>query len=69
MTLREFIKRHRDDLNRFASDWDKAIAQERVAPPITHEKWLAALRYWIRADREEFANDQPTTPRGSRPPR
>lgn len=67
MNLREFIKRHRDDLNRFAADWDKALSEGRVVPPKTHDKWLASLRYWIKADSEAFSNDQPTVPRGQRP--
>jgi len=67
MNLRDFIKRHRDDLNRFAADWDRAIAQGRVAAPTTHERWLAALRFWIKADNEPFA-DQPTIPRAQKPP-
>jgi hypothetical protein len=66
MTLREFIKRHRDDLNRFAADWDKATAEGHIAPPTTHKRWLSALIAWIKEDSESFSSDQPTTPRGHR---
>jgi len=66
MTLREFVKRHRDDLNRFAADWDKAVAKHGMQPPTTHERWLAALRIWLKADNESLS-ERPTNPRAQRP--
>lgn len=66
MNLRDFIKRHRDDLNRFAADWDKAISEEKIAPPTTHDRWFLSFRYWLKADAERFSDHAPTTPRGTK---